>query len=62
MSAPQTHSHFEFRFTRAEWASLTKEPGFLADPDNADLPKPRLMGLAVKIVEDHRAASRVSAA
>ena len=56
MSAPEIHGQFWFRFTRAEWANLTKDPSFLADPDNADLPRPRLMGLKVEIVDDHRAA------
>ena len=56
MSAPDIHGQFRFRFTRAEWANLTREPGFFDDPDNADLPRPRLMGLQVEIVDDHRAA------
>lgn len=56
MSAPQTHSQFRFHFTPAEWNSLRADPGFLADPDNADLPTPRLMGLEVVIVADHRSA------
>jgi hypothetical protein len=45
---------FALKFTPAEWRALLEDQAFLADRDNRYLPPRRLMGVAVKIVPDHR--------
>lgn len=41
-------------FTPAEWRVLLEDRSFLADADNRFEPPRRLMGIAVRIVPDHR--------
>jgi hypothetical protein len=41
-------------FTPAEWRNILEDPSFLTQPDNHFQPPRRLMGVAVRIVPDHR--------
>jgi len=41
-------------FTPAEWRIILEDPSFLSQPDNNFQPPRRLMGVAVRIVPDHR--------
>ncbi len=45
---------FVLRFTPAEWRLLLEDRSFLDEQDNAYSPPRRLMGIAVRIVPDHR--------
>ena len=45
---------FLLHFTPAEWRALLEAPSFLAQDDNRFQPPRSLMGVAVRIVPDHR--------
>ena len=51
---PTVDDRFALKFTPAEWRAVLEDAAFLEEDDNRYLPPRRLMGVAVRIVPDHR--------